>query len=45
VAAGARESSACPGIDTRALTALIRGKGMANAVIAHAMERQFDLHG
>jgi carbamoyl-phosphate synthase small subunit len=33
------------GIDTRALTALIRGKGMPNAVIAHAKDGQFDLHG
>ena len=33
------------GIDTRALTALIRTKGMPNAVIAHAKDGQFDLHG
>jgi carbamoyl-phosphate synthase small subunit len=33
------------GIDTRALTALIRSKGMPNAVIAHSREGQFDLHG
>src|SRR5258705_275559 len=33
------------GIDTRALTALIRSKGMPNAVIAHAQDGQFDLHG
>jgi carbamoyl-phosphate synthase small subunit len=33
------------GIDTRALTALIRGKGMPNAVIAHARDGKFDLHG
>ena len=33
------------GIDTRALTALIRSKGMPNAVIAHAQNGQFDLHG
>ena len=33
------------GIDTRALTALIRSKGMPNAVIAHARDGQFDLHG
>src|SRR6188508_3398713 len=33
------------GIDTRALTALIRAKGMPNAVIAHAKDGQFDLHG
>jgi carbamoyl-phosphate synthase small subunit len=31
------------GIDTRALTALIRSKGMPNAVIAHARDGQFDL--
>ena len=33
------------GIDTRALTALIRTKGMPNAVIAHAKNGEFDLHG
>jgi carbamoyl-phosphate synthase small subunit len=33
------------GIDTRALTALIRSKGMPNAVIAHAKNGEFDLHG
>ena len=33
------------GIDTRALTALIRSKGMPNAVIAHARNGEFDLHG
>src|SRR6202158_1105016 len=33
------------GIDTRALTALIREKGMPNAVIAHAQNGEFDLHG
>ena len=33
------------GIDTRALTALIRTKGMPNAVIAHAKDGEFDLHG
>ena len=33
-------SSALAGIDTRALTALIREKGMPNAVIAHQRERQ-----
>jgi carbamoyl-phosphate synthase small subunit len=33
------------GIDTRALTAFIRSKGMPNAVIAHARSGQFDLHG
>ena len=32
------------GIDTRALTALIRGKGMPNAVIAHSSTGAFDLH-
>jgi carbamoyl-phosphate synthase small subunit len=31
------------GIDTRALTALIRSKGMPNAVIAHAGNGKFDL--
>src|ERR1700712_734554 len=31
------------GIDTRALTALIRSKGMPNAVIAHAKSGKFDL--
>ncbi|MBS7538059.1 glutamine-hydrolyzing carbamoyl-phosphate synthase small subunit [Ancylobacter lacus] len=31
------------GIDTRALTALIRDKGMPNAVIAHAEDGVFDL--
>src|SRR5271154_1571329 len=31
------------GIDTRALTALIRSKGMPNAVIAHAKNGEFDL--
>src|SRR6185312_8919830 len=31
------------GIDTRALTALIREKGMPNAVIAHEPSGQFDL--
>jgi carbamoyl-phosphate synthase small subunit len=33
------------GIDTRALTALIRSKGMPNGVIAHAKDGEFDLHG
>jgi carbamoyl-phosphate synthase small subunit len=32
------------GIDTRALTALIRNKGMPNAVLAHAPDGKFDLH-
>ncbi len=31
------------GIDTRALTSLIRTKGMLNAVIAHAADGRFDL--
>jgi len=31
------------GIDTRALTALVREKGMPNAVIAHAPDGHFDL--
>jgi carbamoyl-phosphate synthase small subunit len=31
------------GIDTRALTSLIREKGMPNAVIAHAADGRFDL--
>jgi carbamoyl-phosphate synthase small subunit len=31
------------GLDTRALTALIRDKGMANAVIAHTRDGKFDL--
>jgi carbamoyl-phosphate synthase small subunit len=31
------------GVDTRALTALIRDKGMPNAVIVHAPSGQFDL--
>src|SRR5215212_10951806 len=33
------------GIDTRALTALIRNNGMPNAVIAHARNGEFDLDG
>ena len=33
------------GIDTRALTALIRSRGMPNAVIAHSKTGEFDLHG
>src|SRR5579872_750088 len=33
------------GIDTRALTSLIRKQGMPNAVIAHAQNGEFDLHG
>src|SRR3978361_332460 len=31
------------GIDTRALTALIRSKGMPNAVIAHAKDGKFEI--
>ncbi|MDQ6436438.1 glutamine-hydrolyzing carbamoyl-phosphate synthase small subunit [Mesorhizobium sp. LHD-90] len=34
---------AMSGIDTRALTALIREKGMPNAVIAHAPDGRFDI--
>ncbi len=34
---------AMSGIDTRALTVLIREKGLANAVIAHAPDGKFDL--
>ena len=34
---------ALSGIDTRALTALIREKGMPNAVIAHAPDGKFDM--
>src|SRR6201987_5308675 len=33
------------GIDTRALPALIRSKGMPNAVISYAKDGIFDLHG
>src|ERR1041385_1651634 len=33
------------GIDTRALTALIRSKGMPNSVITHAKNGELDLHG
>src|SRR5262245_51325424 len=32
------------GLDTRALTRMIREKGMPNAVIAHAPDGRFDLH-
>lgn len=39
----ARRVIAISGLDTRALTALIREKGMANAVIAHHPNGQFDL--
>ena len=41
----ARGIIALSGIDTRALTALIRTKGMPNAVIAHNKAGYFDLHG
>jgi carbamoyl-phosphate synthase small subunit len=39
----ARSIVGLSGIDTRALTALIRDKGMPNAVIAHDPEGQFDI--
>jgi carbamoyl-phosphate synthase small subunit len=39
----ARGIIALTGVDTRALTALIREKGMPNAVIAHARDGKFDL--
>jgi len=39
----ARGIIAMGGIDTRALTSLIREKGLANAVIAHNREGKFDL--
>ncbi|KAA0969031.1 glutamine-hydrolyzing carbamoyl-phosphate synthase small subunit [Aureimonas fodinaquatilis] len=39
----ARGVVAMTGIDTRALTALIRDKGMANAVIAHNPNGEFDI--
>jgi carbamoyl-phosphate synthase small subunit len=39
----ARGIIALAGVDTRALTGLIREKGMPNAVIAHAADGQFDL--
>jgi carbamoyl-phosphate synthase small subunit len=39
----ARNIIGISGLDTRALTALIRDKGMPNAVIAHAPDGQFDL--
>lgn len=38
----ARNIIAIAGVDTRALTAFIREKGMPNAVIAHAPDGQFD---
>jgi len=40
----ARGIIAITGVDTRALTALIREKGMPNAVIAHAPDGKFDLN-
>jgi len=39
----ARGIIAITGVDTRALTALIRDKGMPHAVIAHAPDGRFDL--
>ncbi len=39
----ARDIVGLAGIDTRALTTLIREKGMPNAVIAHAPDGKFDL--
>ncbi|HSI40537.1 MAG TPA: glutamine-hydrolyzing carbamoyl-phosphate synthase small subunit [Xanthobacteraceae bacterium] len=39
----ARGIIAIAGLDTRALTALIRDKGMPNAVIAHAPDGAFDI--
>jgi carbamoyl-phosphate synthase small subunit len=39
----ARNVIGLSGVDTRALTALIREKGMPNAVIAHAPDGAFDL--
>ena len=39
----ARGIIAITGVDTRALTALIREKGMPNAVIAHSPDGKFDL--
>jgi carbamoyl-phosphate synthase small subunit len=39
----ARDVIGLSGIDTRALTALIRDKGMPNAVIAHAPDGTFDV--
>ena len=43
MAASARGIIGLSGIDTRALTALIREKGMPNAVIAHEPSGKFDL--
>jgi carbamoyl-phosphate synthase small subunit len=39
----ARNIVAMTGVDTRALTALIRDKGLANAVIAHDPKGEFDI--
>jgi carbamoyl-phosphate synthase small subunit len=39
----ARGIIAITGVDTRALTALIRDKGMPNAVVAHAPDGRFDV--
>jgi carbamoyl-phosphate synthase small subunit len=39
----ARGIIAITGVDTRALTALIRDKGMPNAMIAHAADGKFDI--
>jgi carbamoyl-phosphate synthase small subunit len=39
----ARDVIGLSGIDTRALTAMIREKGMPNAVIAHSPDGKFDL--
>ena len=39
----ARDIVGLSGIDTRALTALVREKGMPNAVIAHAPDGKFDI--
>src|SRR5579859_5956810 len=39
----ARDVIGLAGIDTRALTSLIRQKGMPNAVIAHAPDGKFDV--
>lgn len=38
-----RNIVAIAGIDTRALTALIREKGMPNGIVAHAPDGKFDL--
>jgi carbamoyl-phosphate synthase small subunit len=39
----ARDIVAITGVDTRALTSLIRDKGLANAVIAHDPQGRFDI--